>query len=345
MLRLLVIALLACNRSVPAPAVAPAPEVAPPPAAAVPTSPPATSSKVVTERFASAALGVEKDVRIWLPKGYGGGKRYPVYYFLHGLGGNETNWVDVGHIDQAADELGLEAILVMPDGDSNFYIDSAMSIDFDACMKDGAHLFNLMDPRATACVKRSHYETYLTKDLIGWVDRTFATIPQREGRAIAGLSMGGYGALLLGLRHPDLFSAIVSHSGFNALRYAGPFPYVAGKVTEFDDPARVAAGARDRIVDWMLALYGKDGATWKALDPITYAKQLVPGAMAIYLDCGTEDEFRFQNHTAYLHDVLTSRGIEHAYFVGPGRHNFNFWTPRLPESLGFLRAHVAAARR
>jgi len=92
-----------------------APKPAAPPAAATP-------SRVVTEHFHSDALGVDKDVVVYLPRGYDAqpARKWPVFYYLHGLGGNETSWVKQGKLDAAADGLALEAIVVMPDGDDGF---------------------------------------------------------------------------------------------------------------------------------------------------------------------------------------------------------------------------------
>jgi S-formylglutathione hydrolase FrmB len=80
---------------------------------------------------------------------------------------------------------------------------------------------------------------------------------------------------------------------------------------------------------------------WKAYDPATLAEKLEPGKPALYLDCGTEDGFLLNNGAQYLHDILVARKIDHAFFLGPGQHDFRFWIPRLPESLKFLRDHTA----
>jgi S-formylglutathione hydrolase FrmB len=96
------------------------------------------------------------------------------------------------------------------------------------------------------------------------------------------------------------------------------------------------------LVKWLKVLFGSDIATWRAHDPATLVAALKPGELALYMDCGTEDVFRLNNGMQYLHDLLLAKNIDHTYFMGPGRHDFSFWTPRLPESLTFLAAHVAA---
>ncbi|HEX5060470.1 MAG TPA: hypothetical protein VFV99_13975, partial [Kofleriaceae bacterium] len=92
---------------------------------------------------------------------------------------------------------------------------------------------------------------------------------------------------------------------------------------------------------WMRGLLGDDVKNWKQYDPTTLIDKLKPGTLALYMDCGTEDGFALNNGMAWLHDLLLEKKIEHAYFVGPGGHDFGFWKPRLPESLKFLRDHVA----
>ena len=310
--------------------------------AAEAAKPVATKGKVVTATFESAALGVKKDVVVYLPANYEtSDKRYPVFYYLHGLGGEETNWTSGGKLDKTADALGLEAIVVMPDGDDGFYVDSPKQVDYDACMKDGAGLFFPQRSRRETCIRASKYETYITKDLVGWVDATYRTIASRDGRAIAGLSMGGFGALQLAMRHPDLFVAAASHSGVDALLYGGPIPYAKGKVVLVTDIKKWGDGL-GTFGTWIRNIFGPDLETWKSYDPATLVTTLDPKTgPALYLDCGTEDEFLLQNGMQYVHDLLVERGIEHAYYIGPGRHDFGFWAARVKHSLEFLRAKTA----
>ncbi len=318
----------------------------PPPTAPTSASPLAPTptgghGTVVTEHVASEALGVTKSVVVYLPAGYDAApaRRWPVYYFLHGLGGDETNWTKGGELDKVADRLGVQAIIVMPDGDNSFYTDAVTPMDYQACLRDGTGLFIPSQPPKETCVKTPRYETWITKDLVAWTDTTYRTIAKRTSRAIAGLSMGGFGALQLGLRHKDLYAAAVSHSGVDALLYRGPFPYEAGKVELID---QIPTEAGDMFVKWLKLLFGSDIGTWRAHDPATLVADLKPGELALYMDCGTEDVFRLNNGMQYLHDLLLAKNIDHTYFMGPGRHDFSFWTPRLPESLTFLAAHVAA---
>lgn len=333
---LLALALFACG-SGSSPAPAPATHA---PITAPTGEPPTSLAREVM--FRSAALGVKKSYRIYLPAGYEtSGKRYPVFYYLHGLGGSEDNWVEGGELDTTADAMKLEAIVVMPDGDDAFYVNGVAPVDFDACMAEGKGLFMPgHEPKRSACVHKRDYDTYITQDLIGHVDATYRTIATREGRAIAGLSMGGFGALQLSVRHPELFAAAASHSGLLALLYGGPVPYEKGKVKELED-LRTWGGPFVEMRRWMFGLFGEDIAQWRKHDPATLLAKLEPGTLALYIDCGTEDEFLFHNQAAYVHDLLLDRKIEHEYYSGPGRHNFGFWKKRVGESLRFLRDHTS----
>ena len=338
---IVLIALAACSKSSPTTTTSePQPQPQPQPAPVAPAA-----GTLVKASFDSAALGVKKDLVVYLPASYDTSptKRYPVFYYLHGLGGDETNWTDGGKLDKTADALALDAIVVMPDGDDGFYADSPKQVDYDACMKTGAGLFFPQRKKDETCTRTSNYETYITKDLIAYVDATYRTIPTRDARAIAGLSMGGFGALQLALRHPDLFAAAASHSGVDALLYGGPIPYAKGKVITVTD-AKTWGDGLGPFGAWIRGIFGPDIARWKAYDPAALIAKLDPKTgPAIYLDCGTEDEFLLHNGMQYVHDLLLERGIEHAYYIGPGRHNFQLWSVRVKNSLEWLRGKTAPA--
>ena len=326
---LVVIALVACGSSSTSTSTGPSSS----PGAS--SSAAASSGKVVTRTFHSNALGVDKDYLVYLPAGYDArtATRWPVFYYLHGLTGNETNWTKHGKLDETADKLGLQAIVVMPDGDDGFYVDAVAGADYDydACMKDGSGLFAPMDPKwlPKTCVRHRAYETYIVDDLVADVDAHYRTITSRDGRAIAGLSMGGFGALELAMRHQDRFAAAASHSGVDALLAPG-----VTDVSHWGDD-------HPMIGVWIRGILGTDIANWRAHDPAVLADALAPGKLALYLDCGTEDDFHLDVAAKYLHERLDAHGIAHVYFSGPGKHDFAFWTARLPESLAFLRDHVA----
>lgn len=332
----LLVALAACSKS----AAPPAPEK---PAPAAPAPPVAGGKgKLVTKQVASASLGVTKEVVVYEPAGYDAdpNRRWPVYYFLHGLGQDETNWTKGGQLHDVADKVGVQAIIVMPDADDSFYVDAVTPANYEACLKNGDGLFFPVQPLSSKCVKTPAYESWITKDLVAWTDATYRTIATKQGRAIVGLSMGGFGALQLAMRHKDLYAAAGSHSGVDALLYKGPFPYQTGKVelfTQVEEP-------EDMIVKWLVRLFGKDIANWRAHDPAYLVAELKPGELALYIDCGTEDLFKLDNGARYLHDLLEAKKIAHTFYIGPGKHDFSFWTPRLPITFEFLKTNVSAPR-
>lgn len=300
--------------------------------------------RVAEGTFRSEALGVDKRYVVYLPAGHDtpSARRYPVVYMLHGLGGNETSWTEHGRIAKVADELGLQAILVMPDGDASFYANAATQADRAACL-GRPPTFSPKEPPETYCVETPRYEDYVVRDLVAHVDATYRTIPERAARGIGGLSMGGFGALSLAMRHPDVFASAASHSGVDALLYAGPHPYEPGKAVLADD---VGAWGRDvePIGGHVRAIFGAELASWQAHDPATLAASLDPGALALYLDCGTEDSFRLHDGAQYLHEVLTARGVAHEWYLGPGGHDFGFWADRIDDSLRFHAAALTPAR-
>lgn len=293
-------------------------------------------------RFPSSALGVVKQYYVYLPPGYeASDRRYPVVYMLHGLGGDENNWrqLDIG---PAADEVALEAIIVMPDGDDGFYVNWASEVDHEACLRGSRPFGQALDMR-TYCVRQARYEDYIARDLVAHVDATYRTIPERDGRAIGGLSMGGYGALYLAMKHPDLFGATASHAGVTSLLYQGPHPYQRDQVvlTEEPGPWLDQAGA---FGDQFRRIWATDIATWRAHDPATMATELTEGQLAIYLDCGDQDEFKLHAANQYMHDVLTEAGISHSFeLIEGGRHDARFWTSRVDDSLRFFAAYFAAS--
>src|SRR5439155_141624 len=144
--------------------------------------------------FQSDAVGRKMKYNIVLPANYEKGtERYPVLYLLHGLSGNYTNWAGMGVPTYARN---YDLIVVMADGGNSWYVNWAKS-------EEG---------------QKNNWEDCIAKDLVSHVDKNYRTIAKREGRAINGLSMGGFGGLTVGLRNPDLFCSIGSHSG--AVAYA-----------------------------------------------------------------------------------------------------------------------------
>ncbi|MBL4634087.1 MAG: hypothetical protein JKY56_09445, partial [Kofleriaceae bacterium] len=260
-------------------------------------------------------------------------KRYPVIYMLHGLGGSEENWIKRMKLADAADELALQAIVVMPDGDNSFYINSSTEADYEKCVAKKNH---------ADCVKSANYEDYIVGDLVSHIDSEYRTLAVREQRAIGGLSMGGFGALMLAMRHKDVFSSVASHSGVDALLYTGPYPYEKGQSTNATDPVALTQkmGAFGQL---FLSLFGPELQNWQEHDPAFLVQSLSDGQLAIYIDCGTEDNFRLHNGASYLHELLEAKQIEHSFTLTPGGHNVAFWTDQIDDSLRFHSKHFAKA--
>ncbi len=195
---------------------------------------------------------------------------------------------------------------------------------------------------STYCVRSARYSDYLLNDIIGYVDAHYRTIADKSGRAIGGMSMGGYGALVNGFHHPEMFVAVASHAGVASLRYVGPHPFVAGKVQQFDDPE--AALKDSPFAPIVTPIFGLKLADWKANNPVDLVAQLKDGDIAIYLDAGTNDSFAFHDGAAHLSEVLTSAAIKHEFhLIEGGGHDANFWRSRIDDSLRFFAQYLAPA--
>ena len=179
---------------------------------------PRAPGRVVTDTVWSQALGARKSLTVYLPPSYAasGARRYPVAYYLHGAGGSETDWVKAGHLDATMDSLvaagGTEMIVVMPDGDDSWWTTYNVLVDAAQCR-------TLLPASANAdrdCVAWPHYDDYVAFDVVRHVDARYRTVATREGRGIAGLSMGGYGAFQLALQYPQVFSVRSEETRLNS---------------------------------------------------------------------------------------------------------------------------------
>jgi len=215
---------------------------------------------------------------------------FPVLYLLHGLSDDHTTWVRRTSIERYV--AGMPLIVVMPDCERGWYTNSVDLPTFA-------------------------FETFVIDDLIGFVDGTFPTKPSRDGRAIAGLSMGGYGAFKLALKHPDLFCAAASLSG--ALRIGERF-----NVNE----------DRDRE---MRLIFGEQIPESEDVPKLveTVDRDIMP---ALWIDCGTEDFLIDQNRAMHKH--LENLGIPHHYSERPGEHGWAHWDAVIQEALGFIQAEL-----
>lgn len=294
----------------------------------------------------SPALGVRKALTVYLPPSYARspGRRYPVAYYLHGLWGDETNWVKLAHLDAAMDSLvaagAPEMIVVMPDGDDGWYTTAAAPADPAACRADTTR----QEPAATYCVEHARYDEYVVHDVVWYVDAHYRTIAERRARGIAGLSMGGYGAVTLALRHPDVFASAASHSGVLAPLYAGPHPFDGTpRWPARPDALRTAYGA---IYPSLARAFGPDTAGWWARDPARAAAVATSHAgatlPALFVDVGVGDAFLDQARA--FRAAAERLGLPVTYAEWPGAHSWTYWSAHVGESLAWTAARLAEHR-
>jgi len=296
--------------------------------------------RVQEDVVTSAALGVSKHLVVYLPPSYDRdtSRRFPVVYYLHGLSGSETDWLSKGSIDVAADSLfaagAHEMILVMPDGDDGWYTSWAQQVSLASCA-DTLHT----ESPDRYCVAHERYDDYIAHDVVQFIDAHYRTRADRAHRGIAGLSMGGYGAVILALHYPTVFAAAASHSGVLSTLYVGPHP--------FTEPARYAASVGDARPAagsfWpRYQLYwGNDLARWYDADPAHAAAALLHSGRpmpALFIDCGSDDGFVDQNRA--FHAELARLGIPHSYAEWPGAHSWRYWSTHVRQSLAWMAARI-----
>ena len=239
---------------------------------------PSVSAADVTQTTThSQSMNKEIGVVVITPEGYTADEDYPVLYLLHGYSGNEKDWIT--KVPQIKDYADLyQFIIVCPDGGySSWYFDSPVDVN-------------------------CKYETYITDELINWVDKNYSTKASREGRAITGLSMGGHGALFLAFRNQDIFGAAGSMSGGVDIR---PFP------NNWELSERLGA----------FADYPEN---WEKNTVINLVYKLAPNSLQITFDCGTDDFFYDVN--CKLHEKLLERNIPHDFTTRPGGHTWEYWS-------------------
>ena len=295
---------------------------------------------VQTDSLWSQSLGLRKALTVYLPPSYATdrARRYPVLVYLHGLTGNERNWVDAGHIDRTLDSLFAagrpEAIVVMPDGDDGWYTTWNSLADMGVCRADTTR----KERAGSYCVPWQHYDDYVARDIVNHVDQRYRTQRGARYRAVGGLSMGGYGAITLALMYPDVFSAAASHSGVLSPGLVGPSPFVPS--------ARLAANEGELktaslgLWTYLWPAFGRDTIGWAARDPGRMAARLVREPRAgvatpkLRFDCGVDDQYIGQNRD--FHETLRTLGVSHEYVEWPGAHTWTYWSTHVAESLDFL---------
>jgi S-formylglutathione hydrolase FrmB len=251
----------------------------------------------IVDTVVTYSSAMQKNIKavVIVPDNYKNLKDLPVVYLLHGYSGNYADWVKKAKgFEKNADQYNM--IIVCPDGGfGSWYWDSPVASDFK-------------------------YETYISDELVKWVDGNYKTIKDRKGRGITGLSMGGHGALYLALKHQDVFGTAGSMSGGVDIR---PFP------NNWDMAKR-------------LGKYAEQPERWEKNTVINLLHLLTPNSLALIIDCGTEDFFYKVNEK--LHEQLLYRNIPHDFLTRPGGHNWPYWTNAVQYQLLFMNNYFVNAK-
>jgi S-formylglutathione hydrolase FrmB len=230
------------------------------------------------DAFRSKAIDGKLSFAVYLPPGYSAGGRYPVVYYLHGLPATGNAYLAFGFVPATLEQRGLRAIVVAPQG-----------------ARDGDS-----DPEYLDWGPGRNWETAIADELPAYVDAHYRTIRGRTGRALIGVSAGGYGAFLLTLHHLPSFAVVESWSGyFHATDPSGTKPLELGS-------ARADARASAHTL----------------VSTLREATRRYPTLLAFYV--GTDDS-RFRAENVQLHDELAAANVPHLFRLYPGSHSQTLW--------------------
>lgn len=246
---------------------------------------------------------------VYLPSGYDvttaqrSALRYPVLYFLHGLGDNEQTLFNSGGWTLLDDlrrqhKIG-DFVIVAPEGRRSFYINSA----------DGS----------------VRYGDFFLREFIPYIESNYRIRHGREARAISGISMGGYGALRFAFANPEIFSAVSAQS--------------AALITTSPKELNAAARAGAPLARVLAAVFGNpiDASHWNDNNPLVLAKRNSTGVrkLAIYFNCGQDDNYGFEEGAAALHQILEKEGIKHEHHLYPGDHSLAYFLAHFAQVMEF----------
>lgn len=253
-------------------------------------------------QFESQKVNYPVKYSIYLPPDYNSSERsYPVLYLLHGYSDDETGWIQFGEANSIADK-GIangdfaSCIIVMPDGKVSWYVNSA----------DGK------DP----------WEDMFIQEFIPFIEKEYRIRSKKEFRAIAGLSMGGYGSLQIAMRNTDLFSSCVAMS--------------SGTLTDDE------RSANNKYDHYFMNIYGEKPANgvsqhWMEYSPLHLLDSVDKKKLKSvrwYIDCG-DDDFLYKGNSA-LHVKMRELEIPHEYRVRQGSHTWSYWRTGLYDGLKFI---------
>lgn len=245
----------------------------------------------------SKSMAREMPYRVVLPAGYENSNEktfYPVVYLLHGLTGHFDNWTDKTKLGEYARNYNY--IIVTPEGNNGWYSDSATA-------------------------PNDKYESYIVEELMPEIEKKFRAKKERTSRAVAGLSMGGYGSIKFGLKYPEKFTLVGSFSG--ALQ--------AASLTD-----KLLGSGWKTLTDSIMSVYGAENSPTRVANDIFRIVREMPAEKNknlpfIYLDCGTEDGLIGTNRE--FSGLLLEKKIPHEFRELPGVHNWVFWNSQVEEFL------------
>ncbi len=246
---------------------------------------------------------------VYLPSGYDAGasrhpaRRYPVLYFLHGLGDNEQTLFNSGGwtlLDDLREHHKMgDFLIAAPEGRRSFYINSA----------DGT----------------VRYSDFFLQEFMSEIEHKYRVRAGRAGRAISGVSMGGYGALRFAFAHPELFSAVSAQS--------------AALITESSRELDAASQTGMLLTNLLGPVFGRPIAVahWRENDPFVLAKRNAASIrkLAIYFNCGQDDNYGFEKGAAALHRELEQEDVKHEYHPYPGDHSITYFLSHFAEVMEF----------
>ena len=230
-------------------------------------------------------------------------QKYPVLYFLHGLGDNERSLFNSGGwtlFDELRQQHKMgEFLIAAPEGGRAFYVNSA----------DGSVL----------------YSNFFLQEFIPLIESKYRIGKGRSNRAISGISMGGYGALHFAFAHPELFSAVSAQS--------------AALITESPQELDTAARSGAPLGKLLATVFGSPIAVqhWKDNSPFVLAERnrAALRQLVIYFNCGQEDNYGFEKGASALHEQLQKEGVKHEYHPYPGDHSFSYFMDHFAEVMEF----------
>ncbi|MFZ0782054.1 MAG: alpha/beta hydrolase family protein [Candidatus Sulfotelmatobacter sp.] len=246
---------------------------------------------------------------VYLPASYDAGatsrpaRTYPVLYFLHGLGDNERTLFNSGGwtlLDDLRRQRKMgEFLIVAPEGGRTFYVNSA----------DGS----------------VRYSDFFLQEFVPLIETKYRISKGRNNRAISGISMGGYGALRFAFSHPEMFSAVSAQS--------------AALITESPQELDTAARSGAPLGKLLATVFGSPIAVqhWKDNSPFVLAdrNRIALRRLAIYFNCGQDDNYGFEKGAAALHDQLQREGVKHEYHPYPGDHSLTYFLAHFAEVMEF----------